>query len=172
MLARHSISKIACMSRCCNGACSGAQRGGSVQPVLPDWPFGTVAILATSGREPHAIPISTAMRAGPRRILLALASERESLRRLRADPAVALSVITEGNLALTVYGTARVLDEQLTAEVVAVEIEAERIQDHRRAAFTIDAGVRWRWADAKAQERDARVRAELEQIASRRGPIA
>jgi hypothetical protein len=27
---------------------------------LPDWPPGTVAILATGGGRPHAIPVSTA----------------------------------------------------------------------------------------------------------------
>ena len=140
--------------------------------MLPDWPTGTVTILATSGRAPHAIPVSTAMRAGPRTILLALAEGRESLRRLRSDPAVALAILADGDLALTIHGTARVLEEPLTEGVVAVAVEAERVQDHRRSAFTVDAGVRWRWIDPKAQERDARVRAELARIAARWSELA
>src|SRR5205823_5256786 len=56
--------------------------------VLPDWPAGTVAVLATGGPAPHAIPVSTVLRAGPRTIVLALAAGRDSLARLRADPSV------------------------------------------------------------------------------------
>jgi hypothetical protein len=40
------------------------------------------------------------------------------------------------------------------------------VQDHRRPAFVIEAGVRWRWNQAEDEERDARVRAALERIAS------
>jgi hypothetical protein len=133
--------------------------------VLPDWPAGTVAILATSGTEPHAIPVSTSLRAGPRTVLLALANSRESLRRLRANPVVALAILAEGNTALTIYGVARVLDDPVCEGVVAVEIEVEQVRDHRRDAFAIEAGVRWRWTDAEAEKRDADVRAALERIA-------
>jgi Pyridoxamine 5'-phosphate oxidase len=135
--------------------------------VLPDWPNGTVTILVTSGEKPHAIPISTAIRAGRRTVLLALASGRESLRRLRADPAVALAVMAGDNLAVTLHGTASVLEEPLPEEAVAVAIDVAHVQDHCRPAFEIEAGVRWRWIDPEAEQRDARVRAALERIASR-----
>src|SRR6185295_15230638 len=76
-------------------------RGGGVTSgdPLPDWPTGTVAILSTAGGAPHAIPVSTAVRAGPRRVLLALARTRDSLARLRADPRCALIVIAAGDVA-------------------------------------------------------------------------
>ena len=134
--------------------------------MLPDWPAGTVAILATAGPAPHAIPISTALRAGPRTILLALAAGRESLGRLRADPRVALAIMAEADLALTAYGSAEPLEEPMPRGVVAVKIAVERVQDHRRPAFAIEAGVRWRWNEARDEERDAQVRAALERIAS------
>ena len=35
--------------------------------MLPEWPEGTVAVLSTAG--PHAIPVSTAVRAGDRQQL-------------------------------------------------------------------------------------------------------
>jgi hypothetical protein len=143
-----------------------AGTSASVPGVLPDWPVGTVAILATAGPAPHAIPISTALRAGPRTILLALAAGRESLGRLRADPAVALAIMAEDDLALTAYGTAEPLDETMPEGVVAVKIAVERVQDHRRPAFMIEAGVRWRWTTAPDKERDALVRVALERIAS------
>ena len=54
--------------------------------ALPEWEEGTVAVLSTIGDEPHAIPVSTAVRAGPRRVLLALALRRRSLALLRARP--------------------------------------------------------------------------------------
>src|SRR5689334_6799011 len=50
--------------------------------TLPQWPPGTVLTLVTGGREPHAIPVSAAVRAGPLRLLIGLARGRESLARL------------------------------------------------------------------------------------------
>jgi hypothetical protein len=134
--------------------------------VLPDWPAGTVAVLATAGPAPHAIPVSTALRAGPRTILMALATGRESLARLRVDPSVALAIASAPNVALTAYGTAEPLEAPMPDGVVAIRVAVQRIQDHRRPAFVIEAGVRWRWTDRRAQERDAQVRAALEQIAT------
>jgi len=134
--------------------------------VLPEWPAGTVAILVTAGPAPHAIPVSTALRAGPRTVLLALAAGRESLGRLRADPVVALAVMAEDDVALTAYGSAEPLAEPMPQGVVAVRIDVERVQDHGRPAFVIEAGVRWRWNEARDKKRDAQVRAALERIAS------
>jgi hypothetical protein len=124
---------------------------------LPDWPDGTVAVLAT-GREPHAIPVSTALRAGPRTVVLALALRRESLARLRREPACALAVIAPG-LAFTAHGRATVVEEG--ERVAAVRIEVESIQDHRQPTFAIEAGVRWRWVDGEAERADAAVREAL-----------
>jgi hypothetical protein len=136
---------------------------------LPDWQPGTVAVLCTvdeSGR-PHAIPVSTAVPAGPRRVVLALALTRGSLARLRGDPRAALAVLAAGNVALTAHGTARVVEEPMTvAGVAAVALEVESIRDHRQPAFTIEDGVRWRWTDPEARERDERVRAALARAAA------
>jgi Pyridoxamine 5'-phosphate oxidase len=134
-----------------------------VAAVLPDWPSGTVAILATAGEAPHAIPVSAAVRAGPRRVLIGLARGRASLARLRADPAVALTVVAAG-VAVTAHGRARVVAEELTGGVVAVEIEVDDVQDHDRPTFEIQAGVEWRWTDPEAQARDREVRIALEQL--------
>src|SRR5262245_49641074 len=60
---------------------------------LPEWKEGTVAVLSTGGGAPHAIPVSAAVRAGPRRVLIALAVGRESLARLRREPRCALTII-------------------------------------------------------------------------------
>jgi Pyridoxamine 5'-phosphate oxidase len=140
----------------------------SFVPMLPEWPPGTVTILATAGETPHAIPVSAAIRAGPRHVLIGLAAGRGSLARLRADPRVALAIIAE-DLAVTARGRARVLDDALIEGVVAVEIEIQDIQDHDRPTFAIDAGVRWRWTDPEAQRRDAAVHTALAQLAERRG---
>jgi pyridoxamine 5'-phosphate oxidase-like protein len=135
--------------------------------VLPDWPPGTVTILATAGETPHAIPVSAAIRAGPRHALIGLAGSRDSLARLRADPRVSLAIIAEA-VAVTAYGRARVLDEAPVEGVAAVEIEVDQVQDHDRPTFAIEAGVRWRWTDAGAQRRDAEVHAALARLAKRR----
>ncbi len=134
--------------------------------MLPEWPPGTVTTLATAGHPPHAIPVSAAVRAGPRRALIGLAASRDSLSRLRADPRVSLAIVCEG-VAVTAYGRARVLDDALLAEgVVAVAIDIERVQDHDRPTFAIEGGVRWRWTDPDAERRDAEVRAALAQLAA------
>jgi hypothetical protein len=127
--------------------------------VLPDWPAGTVAVLSTGAGEPHAIPVSTAIRRGPRTIVLALALGRESLARLRSDPRCALTLLTGGNVAFTAIGRAAAIEDH--ERVARVEIDVERIQDHRRDTFLIDEGVRWHWTDTDAERADAAVREAL-----------
>jgi hypothetical protein len=140
--------------------------------VLPDWPPETVTILATEGDGPHAIPVSAAVRAGPRRVVLALAASRGSLARLRADPRVSLAIVCEG-VAVTAYGRARVLEEEPVADgVVAVEIDVEHVEDHDRPTFVIESGARWRWTDPDAESRDAEVRAALARLAGLSGGSA
>ena len=141
--------------------------------MLPEWPPGTVTILATAGDGPHAIPVSAAVRAGPRRALIALAGTRGSLARLRADPRVSLTIVAEG-VAVTAHGRARVLEgdgSRLVDGVIAVEIEVEHVHDHDRPTFEIESGVRWRWTDQDAGRRDAEVRAALARLATQtQGP--
>ena len=136
---------------------------------LPDWPAGTVALLCTVDRAglPHAIPVSTALRVGDRRVLLALAAARGSLARLRADPRAALAILADEDVAMTAHGRARVLEEPVAApgDVVAVVLEVESIHDHRQPTFAIAAGVSWRWTDRDAGERDEQVREALARIA-------
>ena len=133
---------------------------GSVPPMLPDWPPGTVALLATAGDAPHVIPVSTALRAGPRTILFGLAERRESLGRLRADPRAALAVLAAGDVAFTAHGRAVVLDA-IAGGVVAVRLDVERVQEHGQPTFVIDDGVRWHWTDDEAEERGDAVIAAL-----------
>ncbi len=130
---------------------------------LPQWPPGTVCILATGGEGPHAIPVSTAVRASGNRIVLALGARRGSLSRLREDPRVALTVLAAGDVAFTAHGTARVVEDPLPGidGVVGVEIDVERISSHKRPTFSIADGVAWGWADDEARERDAAVRSAL-----------
>jgi hypothetical protein len=136
--------------------------------MLPEWPAETVTILATAGDAPRAIPVSAAVRCGPRRVLLALAGGRGSLARLRADGRVALTVVAR-DMAVTAHGRARVVEEALVEGVVAVEIEVDSVQDHDRPTFSIESGVRWRWTDAEAQRRDAEVRGALLRLAQAHG---
>jgi hypothetical protein len=124
--------------------------------MIPDWPPGTVAVLITAG--PHAIPVSTALPAGPTSVLLALGRNRGSLQRLRDDPRCALTVLGEG-LAITLRGRATEVGE--AAGTVAVRLAVEAVDDHMQPTFAIEAGVRWRWTDPDAERRDAEVRAAL-----------
>jgi hypothetical protein len=136
--------------------------------VLPQWEPGTVAVLSTAAGPPHGIPVSTALRAGDCAVLLALAGHRESLRRLRADPRCALTLLAASDVAFTAHGRAAIVADPLPAvsQVVAVRIEVESVQDHRQDTFDVQMGVRWQWTDPEARERDARVRAGLAALLS------
>jgi len=127
--------------------------------VIPDWPPGTVAILTTRG--PHAIPVSTARRAGPTTVLLALGPNRGSLARLREDPRCALAVIAAGT-AVTLRGRATEVGE--AAGTVAIRLDVDAVDDHSQPTFAIHDGVRWEWNDDEARDRDAEVRAALDQL--------
>jgi hypothetical protein len=130
---------------------------------LPRWKRGTPAVLCVAG--PHPIPVTAFLRAGDDRVLLALGRKRETLRRLRDDPAVALLLMGEG-LAFTVHGRAGVLAERLEATdtVVAVELRVDRLQDHLADGRTdmLD-GARWRWC---AEEHGEAEDAILEELAT------
>ena len=118
---------------------------------------------------PHPIPVSTAVRAGDLRLLLALAVGRGTLARLRADPRAAFCLLGEA-VAFTAHGMASVARERLTAApgVAAVELSVERIQDHLADGRTemLD-GARWRWLDERAAEAETRILAELEELGRR-----
>ena len=134
--------------------------------ALPEWEEGAVAILSTIGDEPHAIPVSTAVRAGPRRVLLALALRRRSLALLRARPRVALTIVTRG-VAITAHCRAAVVEDPMSVSdrVAAVALEVESIQDHDQPRFVIEEGARWRWVDDDARAADATIRAGLQALA-------
>ncbi len=117
--------------------------------ALPDWPTRTIAVLATVDQGPHAIPVSAPLRAGDRRILLSLRHDRGSLTRLRSQPCVALAVLTEGNIAFTAHGQARIVEDRLAgaSDYAAVAIDVERIDDHRQAEFRVQSGIDRSWVD-------------------------
>jgi len=134
--------------------------------VLPPWPPGTAAVLCVAG--PHAIPVSTAIRAADRRVLMALGGRRETLRRIREDPAAALCVMAEG-LAFTAKGDARVIQEGVEAApaLVVVELAVTELVDHLADGRTaMRAAPDWSWLDVKAAASEPGIRAELEAMAA------
>jgi hypothetical protein len=131
---------------------------------LPQWKEGTPAVLAVTG--PHPIPVSTAVRAGDRRILLALGHRREALERLRDDPRAALCVLDEG-VAFTAHGRATVVAEGLESAdtVVAVALDVERVQDHLADGRTaILEPAAWRWTDGRYDDTERAILEELRRL--------
>ena len=131
---------------------------------LPSWKRGTPGFLCVAG--PHAIPISTAVRAGDDRLLLALGRGRETLARLRDEPRAAFCLLGEG-VAFTAHGDARVVAEGLEAtdSVVAVELQVKRVQDHLYGGRTelVD-GARWRFTERRFGDAEGAIVAELERL--------
>src|SRR3954447_23772280 len=111
--------------------------------ALPHWPGKTVAMLATCGVHPHVIPVSAPVRVASHTLLLSLRRARGSLARLRDDPAVALLIIAENDLAFTAHGTARIVEEPMSVadDYAAVEIAVQTIDDHRQTEFRVTGGI-------------------------------
>ena len=117
---------------------------------------------------PRAIPVSTAIRGGDRRVVFALGHGRETLVRLRQQPAAALCILAPG-IALTAYGSAVVIREELTAapHVAALALEVTEIQDHLEGSRTeLLAAARWRWTEDDAADDERRIAAELRELAA------
>ena len=123
--------------------------------MLPDFPRRTIAVLSTIDPAPHAIPISAPVRAGDTTILLSLHRTRDSLARLCANPAVALTVLAEGDVAFTARGRAHVIRDALESdpEYAGVAIEVEHVDDHRQPSFAVTGGVDREWADTTEKRR-------------------
>ncbi|MBA2581289.1 MAG: hypothetical protein H0V03_10695 [Thermoleophilaceae bacterium] len=140
----------------------------SASAQLPHWPPGTAAVLCVAG--PHAIPVSTAIRAGDDRLVFALGRRRDALARLREDPRAALCMLAEG-LAFTAHGEISVLREELERiPLAALELRVERVQDHLADGRTDMLGAAgWRWRGERDAEADRIVHEELAALAAMTG---
>ncbi len=135
--------------------------------TLPHWPEGTAGVLCAAG--PHAIPVSTSVRAGDHRFLFALGPKREALRRVREDPRAAFCIMAEG-IAFTAFGEVSVLREEMDdVPIAALEFRVDTLQDHLAdGRTTMLAAPAWEWRQERAAESDRAVRAELGRLAASR----
>jgi oxalate decarboxylase len=123
------------------------------QVPLPRWPSETIAVLTTLGDErPYAIPVTAPVRAGDRRILLALHHDRESLQRLRSRAEVALTILAAGNEAFTARGRASVIEDAMPGSPgwTAIAIDVTAIDDHRQGSVAVEEGIGVRWTTDEA----------------------
>jgi hypothetical protein len=74
---------------------------------------------------------------------------------------------TAGDVAITAHAEATILEEPMAVAgtVAAIALDVEEIQDHGQPRFVVEEGVRWRWVDEDACERDAEIRAALGKLA-------
>ncbi len=131
---------------------------------LPHWRRGTAGVLCASG--PHPIPVSTAVRTGGHRLLVALGGRRETLARLRRDPRAAFCLMGDG-VAFTAHGSARVVRGALRCAegVAAVELRVDRVQDHLADGRTeLLEGPRWRWREERFADSERAIVDELERL--------
>lgn len=131
---------------------------------LPHWPRATATVFCVAG--PHPIPVSTAVRAGDASIRLALGGRRETLERLRRDPAAALCVMAEG-LAFTAKGEARVIEEGVdpAPSLVVVELGVTEVVDHLADGRTqMLAAPDWRWLDDDAEAAEPEILDAIEAL--------
>ena len=140
---------------------------GHTLDELPDWPISTASVLSTVDADgaPHAIPVSTARRAGPKRIVFALGPSRGSFARLSANARAAVLVMAP-DAAFTAEGTVRTIAEPLNPDglVNGLELVVETIWDHNGPTFAMEDGVRWHWTDEDAKRGDDNAHAALERL--------
>jgi len=130
--------------------------------VLPHWDPGTPGWLIVAAR--HAIPVSTAVRAGDRTVVLALGRRRTTLAHLRRDPQAALCLMGRG-LAFTAQARARIHGELECAPVIAVVLHVTGVQDHLVDGRTeMLAGPSYRWRDEAAAAAEPHILQELARI--------
>jgi hypothetical protein len=98
-------------------------------------------------RSLHAIPVVAVLRAGDRKILIALARSRGSLLRIHQDAVVAITLLIEGNHAFTARGRAHIVQDTMEGAKAfsAVAIDVAEIDDHRQASFSVNFGVSLHW---------------------------
>jgi hypothetical protein len=132
---------------------------------LPHWPEGSAAVLCVTG--PHAIPVSTALRAGEQRLVFALGGSRATLATLRESPSAALCLMAEG-VAFTAHGRTEVIREPMeVGPLAALELRVEHVQDHLADGRTeMLAPAAWRWRQERSAEADRGVRVELAALAA------
>jgi hypothetical protein len=131
---------------------------------LPHWPRATAAVFCVAG--PHPIPVSTSVRVADDRVRLALGGRRETLARLRRDPAAALCVLAQ-DLAFTAKGEARVVQEGVdpAPSLVVVELTVTEIVDHLADGRTrMLAAPDWRWLDEEAAASEPEILEALEAL--------
>src|SRR5262249_57485148 len=112
------------------------------------------AVLRTVDEGGYGIAVSAPLRTEDDRILIGLNRDRGSLARLREQPQVALTILAEGDIALTARGRARIVEEPMATahDYAAVAIDVDHIDDHRQAAFIVESGVGRRWIDELEQQ--------------------
>ena len=130
--------------------------------MLPEWDPGTPGWLVVAAR--HAIPVSTAVRAGDRTIVLALGRRRTTLGHLRRDPQAAFCIMGR-RVAFTAQAQARILGELECAPVIAVALWVTSVQDLLVDGRTeMLAGPAYRWRDEAAAAAEPRIVRELASI--------
>jgi hypothetical protein len=89
---------------------------------------------------------------------------------LRENPQVALAILSTGNVAFTALGRAGIVQEPMpdALDFVAVEIDVEKIEDHRSTGVAVESGVRVQFADDADLSLRKRI-AVLEELSERKG---
>ena len=95
------------------------------------------------------ILVSAPLAVGDRRVWLSSRCDRGSLARLRRDERVALTILTQGNVAFSARGRAQIVEEPMehAPDYAAVAIDVDAIDDHRQAEFAVEHGVGREWID-------------------------
>lgn len=64
---------------------------------------------------------------------------------MRENPLVALAILSGGNLAFTALGPARIVQESMpdALDFAVVEIDVEKIDDHRAPGVAVESGVQF-----------------------------
>lgn len=106
----------------------------------------TTVVVATLDEDgsPHTAPFSWVVAKDRRTMMLGLGRRNNTIRNIRRDGRVALCILDEDNIAVSLKGQARVVREQLHSipTVAVVQVDIVSIRSNATAVAKVRSGVR------------------------------
>ena len=108
----------------------------------------STGILASVNQDatPHTSPVSFMIANNPKSIRMAIYKNSQTLANIRLHEPVALALLEEGNIAVSIYGKARIVQENMESNynLAIVELEVEEVKNNSSPNFIVVQGIRAR----------------------------
>jgi hypothetical protein len=131
-------------------------QGTELNPVLKylfDSKINT-AILATNDKEhhPNTAPYNCIVAPNAKHLRIAICKDHQTYANILENGDVALAVIDEGDIAVCIKGTARVIRNNMDADInmAVIDIEIREIRRNNSAVFFVTQGIRTKYKNEQS----------------------